>query len=75
MRIEELDITRFWFHWKVTSKVMERQPEQQAFPFGFGAKKDWGTRILVLATRKMEQEHSRSLFFAPKPHRNACYAG
>ena len=71
------------------------QPVQQAFPFGFGAKKDRGTGFSVLAAREMKQEpknesggrgsftyaifravfDSRSSFFAPKPHGNACYAG
>ena len=32
------------------------QPAYQAFPFGFGAKKDRGTGFTVLAAREMKEE-------------------
>ena len=36
--------------------VEELQPAQEAFPFGFGAKKDRGMVFQVLAAREMKQE-------------------
>ena len=36
--------------------ILVARPAQQAFPFGFGAKRDRGTGLSVLAAREMELE-------------------
>ena len=93
-------------HPNLLRQAIGHKPAWQAFPFGFGARKDQGTGFSVLAAQEMERElkyerggrgrgrkegfltflphpipalllkpfFARSLFFAPKPRGNACYA-